>query len=127
MENKHPINDFSEGTVQKIREMIDVNTIMGTPITTLDGIMIIPVSRVSMGLLSGGADWSKEVADNKNFSCATGTGITINPVAFLVVKDGDVKLVNVVNTPSNSTMDRVIDMVPGVLDKVSEWTGKNKE
>ena len=121
--DKHPINDFSESTVQKIREMIDVNTIVGTPITTPDGIMVIPVSKVSVGFASGGADWSKETAKNQTFGCGTGTGVTINPVAFLVVKDGSVRLINV-NMPSDTTLDRVIDLVPEVMDKVSEWTKK---
>ena len=122
--DKHPINDFSENTVGKIREMIDVNTIVGSPITTPDGITVIPVSKVSFGFVSGGADWSKSTP--QNFGCSTGTGVTINPVAFLVIKDGTVKVVNV-NTPADSTLDRVIDMVPEVMDKVSEWTGKGKE
>ena len=124
--DKHPINDFSESTVQKIREMMETNTIVGNPITTPDGIMVIPVSKVSFGLVSGGADWSKEAGPNKNFGCSTGTGVTITPVAFLVIKDGSVKLINV-SKPADSTLDRVIDMVPDVLEKVSEWTGKDKE
>ena len=126
MENKHPINEFSDSTVQKIRDMIDVNTIIGEPIKTPDGILIIPVSKVSLGFLSGGADWTKEAANNKNFSAGTSTGVTIKPVAFLVVKEGDVKLISV-NAPANSTVDRIVEMVPEVMDKISEWTGKNKE
>jgi len=121
--DKHPLNDFSENTVQKIREMIEANTIIGNPIVTPDGIMVIPVSKVSFGLVSGGADWSKETAQNKNFGCSTGTGVTINPVAFLIVKDGTVKLLNI-SLPADTTLDRVIDLVPTVMDKVSEWTGK---
>ena len=121
--DKHPINDFSESTVQKIREMIDVNTIVGSPITTPDGIVIIPVSKVSLGFISGGADWSKAHVPS-NFSAATGTGVTINPVAFLVVKDGSVRLINV-NMPGDSTIDRLIDLAPEVMDKVSEWTKKD--
>jgi len=121
--DKHPINEFGEDTVQKIRDMIDANTIIGDPITTPDGIMVIPVSKVSLGFVSGGADWSKETSKNQNFSCGTGTGVTINPVAFLVVKDGSVRLINV-NMPGDTTLDRVIDLVPEVMDKVSEWTGK---
>jgi len=124
--DKHPINEFSESTVQKIREMIDVNTIVGNPITTPDGILVIPVSKVSLGFVSGGADWSKETAKGQNFSAGVGTGVTINPVAFLVVKDGNVRLLNI-SMPTDTTLDRVIDLVPEVLDKVSEWTGKDKE
>ncbi|MCL2568729.1 MAG: GerW family sporulation protein [Oscillospiraceae bacterium] len=122
--DKHPINQFSEGVVQKIREMIEVNTIVGNPITTPDGIMIIPVSKVTVGFVSGGADWSKEARQNANFGCGTGTGVTVNPVGFLVVKDGHVKMMNI-NAPANSTLDRVIEMVPEVMDRVSEWTGKD--
>ena len=121
--DKHPINDFNESTVQKIREMIDVNTVVGEPISTPDGIMVIPVSKVSLGFLSGGADWTK--ATSPNFGCGAGTGVTITPVAFLVIKDGSVKLINVTQ-PAGSTLDRVVDLVPDVMDKVSEWTGKDK-
>jgi sporulation protein YtfJ len=123
--DKHPINDFSESTMQKIREMIDVNTIIGNPITTPDGIMVVPVSKVSFGFVSGGADWSKD-ASKQTFGCSTGSGVTINPIAFLVIKDGSVRVLNI-NTPAETTLDRVIDMVPEVMDKVSEWTGKDKE
>ena len=122
--DKHPINEFSESTVQKIREMAEVNTIIGTPITTPDGILLIPVSKVTLGFVSGGADWSKETAQKPNFGCSTATGVTINPVAFLVVKEGTVKLLNI-NAPAETTLDRVIDMVPEVMDWVSEWTGKD--
>lgn len=124
-EKKHPINDFSESTVQKIKDMIDVNTIVGTPITTADGTMVIPVSKVSLGFLSSGADWGQNPG-KETFGCATGTGVTINPVAFLIVKDGSVKLIPV-NPPAGSTVDRVIDIVPDVLDKATEWFSKDKE
>jgi len=123
--SKHPINEFNESTVQKIREMIDVNTVVGTPITTPDGIMVIPVSKVSLGFVSGGSDWTKEAGKNPNFGCGTGTGVTIQPVAFLIVKDGNVKLINVTQ-PAGNTLDRVVDLVPDVMDKVSEWRGKDK-
>jgi len=123
---RHPINEFSEGTVQKIREMVEVNTIIGDPITTPDGIVVIPVSKVSIGLVSGGADWSKEATKKHNFGCGTGTGVTINPVAFLVIKDGNVRLINI-NMPAGSTLDRVVDLVPEVMEKITEWTGKGKE
>jgi len=127
MEHKqvHPINEFNESTVQKIREMIDVNTVVGDPIMTPDGVTIIPVSKVSLGFISGGSDWSKETAKNQNFGCGTGTGVTISPVAFLIVKDGNVKLMSVTEAPGN-TLDRAIDLVPEVMDKVSEWRDKAK-
>ncbi|MCL2827796.1 MAG: GerW family sporulation protein [Oscillospiraceae bacterium] len=123
--DKHPIGNFADSIVAKIREMIDVNTIIGEPISTPDGITVIPVSKVSFGVVSGGADFTKAEARNQNFGCGAGTGVTINPVAFLVVKDGNVRLINV-NAPPNSTLDRVVDMVPEVMDKISEWTGKDE-
>ena len=126
MEQKHAINDFTESTVQKIREMIDVDTIVGNPITTPDGILVVPVSKVSFGFVSGGTDFTKSGANNPNFGCATGTGVSIKPVAFLVVKDGNVKLLNI-SAPAGTTLDRIVDMVPDVMEKISEWTGKDKE
>ena len=122
--DKHPINEFSEGTVQKIQDLIDVSTVFGNPITTPDGIMVIPVSKVSLGLVSGGADWSKEQAKNPNFGASAATGVTINPVGFLVVKDGNVRLINI-HTPTDSPIDRLIDLAPEVMEKVSEWTKKD--
>ena len=122
--DKHPMNEFSESTVQKIKEMVDANTIIGTPITTPDGIMVIPVSKISFGVISGGADWSKAVVNN--FGCSTGSGVTITPVAFLIIKDGNVRLINV-SQPAITTLDRVVDMVPEVMDKVSDWRDKSKE
>jgi len=118
------MNEFSESTVQKIKEMVDANTIIGTPITTPDGIMVIPVSKISFGVISGGADWSKAVVNN--FGCSTGSGVTITPVAFLIIKDGNVRLINV-SQPAITTLDRVVDMVPEVMDKVSDWRDKSKE
>ena len=121
--SKHPVNEFSESTVEKIKEMVDANTVTGTPIVTPDGVMVIPVSKVSLGLVSGGTDFTKTAP---NFGCATGTGITITPVAFLVIKEGNVRLINV-SKPAGTTLDRVVDLVPEVMDKVSEWTGKDKQ
>jgi len=123
--DKHPINEFNESTVQKIKEMVDVNTVVGDPIMTPDGVTIIPVSKVSLGFVSGGSDWSKETAKSPNFGCGTGTGVTIQPVAFLIVKDGNVKLINV-NQPPGNTLDRVVDIIPEVMDKVSEWRDREK-
>jgi len=123
--DKHPINQFGESTVERIREMIDANTIIGEPIITPDGITVIPVSKVSLGFISGGSDWTKEAAKNQNFGVGTGTGVTIQPVAFLIVKDGNVKLINVSEPPA-TTLDRAIEMVPEVMDKVSEWRDREK-
>ena len=123
---KHPIGEFTDSTMQKIREMVDVNTIIGDPVITQDGVTVIPVSRVSFGFLSGGTDFTKETAKGTNFGCGTGTGVTIAPVGFLIVKNGEVKLITM-NAPANSTLDRVVELVPQVMEKVSEWRDKGKD
>ena len=123
---KHPIGELMETTMQKIREMVDVNTIVGEPIITADGMTLIPISRVNFGFASGGSDFpSKTPQTDKNFGGGSGAGVSIVPVAFLVVKGNSVKMLNV-TPPASSTIDRVIEMVPDVIDKVSEFINKDK-
>ena len=112
--------------MSKMREMIDANTIVGEPITTADGITLIPVSKVSFGFVGGGSDFSQKTAHKNGFGGGTGAGVNITPVAFMVVKGGDVELIYV--TPTTlSTIDRIIDTVPEVFDKVTDFLGKEKE
>lgn len=129
MENRqHPIGDLMGTTMQKIREMIDVNTIIGEPIKT-DGVTIIPVSKVSFGFASGGSDFStknqKPDADNA-FGGGGGAGVNINPIAFLIVKGDTVRLLPVA-PPPGTTVDRVVEMVPEVIDKVTGFIEKQQE
>ena len=128
MENatKHPIGDFTENTMSRIREMIDANTIIGDPVITPDGVTVIPISKVSFGFASGGADYGKDKKPGTQFGCGTGSGVSIVPVGFLIVKNGDVKILNM-SAPAATTLDRVVDLVPQVLEKVSEWTGKSED
>ena len=108
-----------ENTIAKIREMVDVNSVIGQPITTPDGVTIIPVSKVSVGFGGGGSDFV-----NKNggepFGGGVGGGVKVVPIAFLIVTDGNVRMMPVA-APASSTADRVVDMVPDVLDKVSAF------
>lgn len=120
----HPINGLMDTTMKKIKEMIDVNTIIGDPITTPDGTTIIPVSKVSYGFASGGSDLPTK-KDNKDcFGGGSGAGVTINPVAFLYVSKGNVKLIPI--EKYDGAVDRIVGMVPEVLDKVSDMFKKNK-
>ena len=118
-ENKqeHPIQGMMGTAMQKIREMIDVNTIIGDPITTPDGTVIIPVSKVSFGFGSGGSDWPNKNTAKDLFGGGAGAGISINPLAFLVVSNGDVKLLQM--SLSFNTADKMVNMVPDVIDKIS--------
>jgi len=114
--------DMLGNTIAKIREMVDVNSVIGDPITTPDGITIIPVSKVSVGFGGGGSDYVSKNANHQEnpFGGGAGGGVKISPVAFLIVKDGSVRMLPVA-APANTTADRVVEMVPDVLDKVSAF------
>ena len=86
MDKKSPLSELMRSTMDKIREMVDTNTIVGQPITTADGVTLIPISRVSIGFGGGGADYGK--VQPKDFGGGSGAGVKIEPVAFLVIKDG---------------------------------------
>jgi sporulation protein YtfJ len=115
----HPIEGMMDTTLEKIKQMVDVNSIVGDPITSPDGTIIIPISKVSYGFASGGSDIpsAKAQAEKPLFGGATGAGITIHPVAFLTISNGEVKLLRV--DPGSTSIDRAIDMAPELIDKVS--------
>jgi sporulation protein YtfJ len=121
MDNSN-LGNLMETTMQNIKNMVDVNTVVGDPIFTPDGITLVPVSRVSFGFGGGGA----EFAQSKGYGGGTGCGVRVEPIGFLVVKDGNVRMLNVI-PPANTTVDRIIDMVPGIVDKVDGMIDKIKE
>lgn len=129
MEKNHPISDLMSTTMQKIREMVDVNTIIGTPIRTDDGVTLIPVSKLTFGFASGGSEFSaknqKPDTDNA-FGGGSGAGVNIDPVAFLIVKGDTVKLLPVA-PPVGNTVDRVVELVPEMFDKVTDYIDKSKK
>ena len=129
MEKNHPISDLMATTMQKIREMVDVNTIVGTPIQTGDGVTLIPVSRLSFGFASGGSDFAtkdqKPDAEN-SFGGGSGAGVNISPVAFLIVRGDNVKLLPVA-PPAGSAVDRVVELVPEMFDKFTDNLERNKK
>lgn len=111
-------------SVDKIRELVDANIVIGTPIAIGDGVTLIPVSKVSYGFASGGSDLpSKSNADL--FGGGAGAGINITPVAFLTVKDGEINLLPVVSKPD--TVDRLVSLVPDAVNKVSDLFTKKDE
>ena len=117
-----------ENTIAKIREMVDVNSVIGDPITTADGITIIPVSKVSVGFAGGGSDYvSKNQNKQENpFAGGAGGGVKVTPVAFLVIKDGNVRMMPVA-APANTTADRLVEQVPDVLDRISNFIDSRTE
>ena len=117
-----------ENTIAKIRQMVDVNSVIGDPITTADGIAIIPVSKVSVGFAGGGSDYvSKNANKQENpFGGGAGAGVKVTPVAFLIVKDGNVRMLPVA-APANSTADRLVEQIPDVLDRISAFVDSKME
>lgn len=115
-----------EKTIGKIRELVDANSVIGEPISLGEGLTIIPVSRISVGLGGGGSDYTK---NENSFGGGAGGGVKVTPICFLVVKDGSVRMMPV-PVPANTTADRIVEMVPDTLEKISSFidshTGKKE-
>ena len=109
-----------ETTIQKIREMVDVNSVIGEPITTPDGTTIIPVSKVSVGFGGGGSDFVNNKGGENPFGGGVGGGVKVTPICFLIIKDGNVRMMPVA-TPANTTADRIVEMVPDTIDKLTSY------
>lgn len=121
------IPNMLESTIQKIREMVDVNSVIGDPISTPDGVTIIPVSKVSVGFGGGGMDCTKKAnAGNDPFGGGVGGGVKVTPICFLIVKEGNVRMVPVPE-PASSTADRIVEMVPDTLEKLTAFLDAKKE
>ena len=124
--NEHPIEGMMNVTLDKIRQMIDANTVMGDPITTPDGTLIIPISKISYGFASGGSDLPSKAHPEKNyFGGGAGAGVTVTPLAFLTISGGSTRLLQI--DPYNSSADRVIGMIPDVADKINEFLKSRKD
>jgi len=124
MAESNNVKNLFGASVDKIKEVVDTNTVIGDPITTADGTTIIPVSKVSYGFASGGSDLPSKQAASL-FGGGGGAGINITPIAFLVVANGDVRVIPVSSQPDS--MDRVISMVPGIVDKVGTLFSYKKD
>ncbi len=123
---EHPIQGLMNVTMDKIRQMADSNTIIGKPIKTDDGTTILPVSRISFGFASAGTDFDGKNAANKDlFGGGSGAGVNIQPVAFLVVKNGCVRTIQL--SDGSNTIDRALTMLPELVDKVSALLKKEEK
>ena len=119
---KHPIGDLTEITLSKIKEMVDVNTVVGDPINTPDGITLIPVSRVTLGFANAGGDLK---ARDDAFGGGNGAGIKIEPVGFLCIQEGSVRMINI-SSPAATSVDRLIELAPELIDKGEQLYKKYK-
>ena len=115
-----PMAEFLKQSIAKIKEMVDANTVVGDPVTTPDGVTLVPISRVSVGFAGGGGDLVKQ---RDGCVGGSGAGIHIEPIGFLVVKDGVVRMLNI-QPPAMTTLDRVIDLVPQLLDRAEAFIDK---
>lgn len=123
MMSEHPIQGLMKTTMDSIKEMIDVNTIVGDAVETPDGSVIMPISRVSFGFAAGGGEYEFRSKSGRNdgeesdfpFGGGSGAGVSVQPVAFLVVGNNQIKLLPV---NYSNVIDRVVDMVPNVLDNI---------
>lgn len=122
------LSNMIENTLSKIKDMISVNDVVGTPITTPEGVTIIPISKVSVGFGGGGSDFvSKNVNKQENpFGGGVGGGVNVTPVAFIIIKGDSVRMMPVA-APANTTADRVVELVPDVLDKISNFVESHTE
>ncbi len=140
----HPIENVMKTTMENLKEMIDVNTIVGDAVETAEGTVIVPISKVSFGFIAGGGEYNKDdgatkktngniMGNNGNsniidgsesempFAGGSGAGVSVNPIAFLVVGDDKIKLLPV---QYNSTVDRIVELVPTVVSELKGMLGK---
>ena len=132
---EHPIESLMEIAMTNIRDMIDVNTIIGEAITVCENVIIVPISKVSFGFASGGSEFKGETIDEYTkkekeeeiqyrlpFGGGAGAGVSINPVSFLIIQNGTVKLIPIENT---SYIDRLIDYLPEAAQKINSFINNN--
>ena len=132
--SEHPIEGLMTTAMNSIQDMIDVNTIIGEPIETSNNIVIIPISKVSFGFAAGGSEFKGETVDEYRkrekeeevqyrlpFGGGSGAGVTINPIAFLVIQGENVKLMPV---NYSSSIDKFLDYIPDLLDKTNNMINK---
>ena len=136
MMREHPIEGLMSAAMDSIQDMIDVNTIIGDPIETNNNVVIIPISKVSFGFAAGGSEFSEETIDEYTrkdndeeeikyklpFGGGAGAGVSINPIAFIIVQEKNVKLLPVNHS---STIDRLLDYVPDLFEKIGKKMNKN--
>lgn len=118
------VEQVLNNAIDGLKKMIDVDSVVGNPINISDSTTVIPVSKVSMGFVSGGSSFGKSPSSD-NFGGGAGGGIKISPVAFLVITDGNVRLVNVTDTPDQT--DKIFTKIPELIDQISALISKKKE
>ena len=124
--DKNPIGELMQNTMENVRNILKVDTVVGDPIYTPDGITLVPISKISVGFGGGGVEFNnKKVGDARPYGGGNATGVKIEPIGFLVIKEGTIRMINV-TPPASNTVDRIIDLVPQVMDRVDAFIEKQK-
>lgn len=129
--HQHPIDTMMKTTMEQIRGMVDVNTVIGSPVTGAKGSTIIPISKVSFGFVAGGGEYLMDehrsrtavASESYPFAGGTGAGVSVQPVGFLVVGEDGVKMLP---AQSNSAMERIVELLPQLMEEFAHNNEKNK-
>jgi len=124
--DNNPIGELMQTTMENVKNILKVDTVVGDPIYTPDGITLVPISKISVGFGGGGVEFnSKKAGEARPYGGGNATGVKIDPIGFLVIKDGVVRMVNI-TPPASNTVDRIIDLVPQVIDRMDAFLDKQK-
>lgn len=131
--SEHPIEGLMKTTMNSLKEMVDVNTIIGDPVQSADGLVIIPVSKISFGFAAGGSEFNKtncnkeelESQEKLPFGGGSGAGVSVQPVGFIVVGNDQIKLMTV--DEGNSALSSLFDFMSNITDNIKECMQKDKE
>lgn len=124
--SQNKVNEILGASMEKIKQMVDVNTVVGEPVTTPDGTTIIPISRINYGFAAGGSDLpSKAQPAAGLFAGGSGAGITVSPVAFLSISNGNVRVIQI--EPYFSPVDRALEKIPDIVDMLQVFLKRGKE
>lgn len=121
------VSEILAASMSKVREMVDANTVVGTPINTSNGATLIPISKISFGMASGGTDLAaKSEAAGGSFVGGAGCGVKISPVAFIVIHGEHIRMLPITE-PASSTSERIVEQIPGIVDKITDLISGKKE
>ena len=124
--DNNPIGELMQNTMESVKNILKVDTVVGDPIYTPDGITLVPISKISVGFGGGGVELGPKKADgSRPYGGGNATGVKIEPMGFLVIKEGNIRMINV-TPPASNTVDRIIDLVPQVIDRVDSFIEKQK-
>ncbi|MBP3313444.1 MAG: GerW family sporulation protein [Oscillospiraceae bacterium] len=122
----NPLGQMMDSSMENIRKLVDANTVVGDPITTPDGTTVVPISRVKVGFAGGGSEFNgKNATDSKPYGGGTGASVSVTPVAFLILKESGCRVLPIPE-PASSTVDRIVELVPDLADKVWQFIQEKK-